>query len=56
MREIKYIKSAARLLDRVWVNKGGFDLSKEVLWVSVGLTKNSAAKTDAGESGLNQAE
>ena len=34
--EIKYIKSAARLLDIVWVNKGGLDLSKEVLWVSVG--------------------
>ena len=34
--EIKYIKSAARLLDRVWVNKGGLDLSKEVLWVFVG--------------------
>ena len=34
--EIKYIKSTARLLDRNWVNKGGLDLSKEVLWVSVG--------------------
>ena len=34
--EIKYIKSTARLLDRVWVNKGGLDLSKEVLWVFVG--------------------
>ena len=34
--EIKYVKSAARLLDRNWVNKGGLDLSKEVLWVSVG--------------------
>ena len=34
--ETKYIKSAGRLLDRVWVNKGGLDLSKEVLWVSVG--------------------
>ena len=31
--EIKYTKSAARLLDRVWVNKRGLDLSKEVLWV-----------------------
>ena len=29
--EIKYIKSAARLLDRDWVNKGGLDLSKKVL-------------------------
>ena len=34
--EIKYIESTARLLDRDWVNKGGLDLSKEVLWVSVG--------------------
>ena len=34
--EIKYIKSVARLLDRDWVNKRGLDLSKEVLWVSVG--------------------
>ena len=34
--EIKYIKSAVRLLDRNWINKGGLDLSKEVLWVSVG--------------------
>ena len=34
--EIKYNKSAAKLLDRVWDNKGGLDLSKEVLWVSVG--------------------
>ena len=33
--EIKYIKSAARVLDRDCVNKGGLDLSKEVLWVSV---------------------
>ena len=34
--EIKCIKSAARLLDRDCVNKGGLDLSKEVLWASVG--------------------
>ena len=34
--EIKYIKSTSRLLDRAWVNKGGLDLLKEVLWVSVG--------------------
>ena len=33
---IKYIKRAYRLLDRDSVNKGGLDLSKEVLWVSVG--------------------
>ena len=34
--EIKYIESAARVLDRDFVNKRGLDLSKEVLWVSVG--------------------
>ena len=32
----KYIKSAARLLDKNFVNKRGLDLSKEVIWVSVG--------------------
>ena len=32
---IKYNKIDFRLLDRNWVNKGGLDLSKEVLWVSV---------------------
>ena len=34
--EIECVKSATRLLNRIWVNKGGLDLSKEVLWVSVG--------------------
>ena len=34
--EIKYIKSAARVLNRKFVNKRGLDLSKNVLWVSVG--------------------
>ena len=34
--EIEYIKSAARVLNRDCVNKGGLDLSKEVLCVSVG--------------------
>ena len=34
--EIKCIKSAARLLNKDCVNKGGLDISKEVLWVSVG--------------------
>ena len=35
--EIKYIKSATRVLNRDCVNKGGLDLSKNILWVSVGL-------------------
>ena len=34
--EIKCIKSAARLLDIDCVNKRSLDLSKEVLWASVG--------------------
>ena len=34
--EIKYIKSVARVLNRHCVNKGGVDLSKNVLWISVG--------------------
>ena len=34
--EIKSIKSAARLLNINFVNKRSLDLSKEVLWVSVG--------------------
>ena len=34
--EMKYIKSATRVLDRNLVNKTGLDLSKEVLWVSLG--------------------
>ena len=34
--EMKCFKSAAWLLDKIWVNKGGLDLSKEVLLVSVG--------------------
>ena len=34
--EIKYVKSTARLLNRDYFNKRGLDLSKEVLWVSVG--------------------
>ena len=34
--EINFVKSAARLLNRDGVNKGGLDLSKEVLWVSIG--------------------
>ena len=33
--EMRYLESAARLLDRHYVNKRGLDLSKEVLWVSV---------------------
>ena len=65
---IRYNKSAARLLNRDYVNKGGLDVSKEVLWVSVcqraaklpagkvgGLKKNSAMQPGAGESVSNPA-
>ena len=34
--EIEYIKSAVTVLNSNFVNKRGLDLSKEVLWVSVG--------------------
>ena len=34
--EIKCIKCAARLLNIDCVNKGGLELSKKALWVSVG--------------------
>ena len=33
---MKHPKSTARLLDRNYFNKEDLDLSKEVLWVSVG--------------------
>ena len=65
---MKYIKSPATLLERIYVNKRGLDLSKEVLWVSVGQRaavlqavkvggqkKNSANLPYAGELGSNQA-
>ena len=66
--KIKYIKSAARVLNRDCVNKGGLDLSKNVLWVSVGqgaadlravkvggLKKISAIRPCAGKAGSNWA-
>ena len=34
--EMKCIKSVARVLNKDCVNKRGLDLSKNVLWVSVG--------------------
>ena len=34
--EMKCIKSVARVLNKDCMNKGGLDLSKNVLWVSVG--------------------
>ena len=67
--EMKYIKSAAKVLNRDCVNKGGLDLSKNVLWVSVGQgavdlravkvggkTKNSADQPGAGKAGSNRAD
>ena len=67
--EIKYIKSATRILDRDWVNKEGLDLSKEVLQASVGQKaavlqavkvggqkKNSADQPSAGKVGSNRAD
>ena len=42
------LKNAASLLDGDYVNRGGLDLSKEVLWVSVGQL---AAKLQAVKVG-----
>ena len=65
---MKYIKSAAQLLNVNWVNKQGLDLSKEVLWVSFGqrgaelpavevgdLKKNSAIRPGVGYLGSRPA-
>ena len=67
LTEIKCIKSPATLLNIDCVNKGGLDLSKEVLWVSVGQRaavlqavkvggqkKNSADQPSAGKAGSNR--
>ena len=42
--EMKYIKSAARVLNRNCVNKRGLDLSKEILWVDQRETELRAVK------------
>ena len=60
---IKYVESAARLLNRNCVNKGGLDLglglgqrAAELRAVKVGgQKKNSADRPGAGETGSNQA-
>ena len=66
--EIEFVKSAARLSDRKWINKRGLDLSKEVLWVSVDQSvaelkavkvrgkKNSAARPGSNLLGLRWAK
>ena len=67
--EMKYFETVARLLNRDCVNRKGLDLSKEVLWVSVGqmaaelpaikvggLKKNSAGRPGTGEAGSNRAD
>ena len=58
--EMKCIKSATRLLDIDCVNKRGFDLSKEALWVSVGQRAVELPVIKVGGSadkfGSNQAE
>ena len=33
---IKYLKNAACLFDREYVNRGGLDISNEVMWVALG--------------------
>ena len=50
--EIKYIKSAPRLLNNKSVNRRGLDLSKEVLWGSVDQRTEGLATIKFG--GLNK--
>ena len=54
--EIKYIKSAARVLNRNCVNKGGLDLSKNVLWVSVDQGAADLRAVKVGGQEKNSAE
>ena len=67
--EIKYLKRAARLLNRYYVNREALDLSKDVPWVSVGqmvaalsaikvgcLKKNLLICTGMAKVGSNQAD
>ena len=66
--EIKYLKNASRLFDRVYVKRGGLDLSKEVLRISVGQKaaelpavkiggqKNSATQLSSNPTRLRRAE
>ena len=58
--EIKYSKSVFRLLERDCVIKRGLNLSKEVLWVSVGQRvaekKDFAAWPSSDPAGPGQVE
>ena len=63
--EMKYLKRAARLLNRDFVIRRGLDLCIEVLWVSVGQRKATGHQSSRfekkillilSESGLNRAE
>ena len=54
--EIKYIKSAARVLNRDCVNKGGLYLFKNVLWVSVGQEAADLQAVKVGGQKKNSAD
>ena len=54
--EMEYLKSAARLLNIDCVNKGGLDLSKEVLWVSVGQRAADLQAVKVGDHQNNSAD
>ena len=54
--EMKYIKSAAKVLNRDCVNKGGLDLSKNVLWVSVGQGAANLRAVKVGGQKKNSAD
>ena len=45
--ELKYLKSAARLWNRNYLNKGDLDLSIEALW---GLSRSKGSKATSHQS------
>ena len=47
---INNLESTARLLNRDYVNRRGLDLSKEVLWVSIGHWEKHGSANSSGTS------
>ena len=54
--EMKCIKSVARVLNKDCVNKRGLDLSKNVLWVSVGQRGSRSTGCQSWRSKKNSAD
>ena len=53
---MKYIKSAATVLNRDCVSRRGLDLSKELLWVSVDYRAGKLQAVNIGEMKKKSAE